>query len=398
MIDLFLQYAADHCMDEKLSAAIAGVLDSAGRGRADLVETAERAVQADPTSSFSFDAAGFATLRVGDESWQAGRFETPSIAELRQRVREPGGGGDRVRLWVLDGAGAATDIGGLQATAAPGTLFQAASQFNCLESPGPYVTPVVQYFRDNTQGPRASISAFPGTLLRHYAAPRNGDGRFVQTDADQVNLLDSVFGPEVAQVQSGYLMGRNVRDAAGLVAALTSNFESIRVGVHEGVQVVLGYDFEGSVDDSETRRIAQVDGGGRRIWRRRIERRRIRRGVSAVVAGGVSGDVARGRGASSAVGGVDADRGWSLRESGVVDLAGDSVGGCGGCALGFRRIGRGCERTESWGSFAAGANFGRGAGAWRGGVGLWADGIAGGVLVNGSGGCLMEGDCRSSGG
>jgi hypothetical protein len=245
-------------MDEKLSAAIAGVLDSAGRGRADLVETAERAVQADPTSSFSFDAAGFATLRVGDESWQAGRFETPSIAELRQRVREPGGGGDRVRLWVLDGAGAATDIGGLQATAAPGTLFQAASQFNCLESPGPYVTPVVQYFRDNTQGPRASISAFPGTLLRHYAAPRNGDGRFVQTDADQVNLLDSVFGPEVAQVQSGYLMGRNVRDAAGLVAALTSNFESIRVGVHEGVQVVLGYDFEGSVDDSETRRIAQV--------------------------------------------------------------------------------------------------------------------------------------------
>jgi hypothetical protein len=53
-------------------------------------------------------------------------------------------------------------------------------------------------------------------------------------------------------------MTHNVRDPAALVAALRERFESIRVGVHEGVQVVLGYDFEGSVADSEKRRIAQV--------------------------------------------------------------------------------------------------------------------------------------------
>jgi hypothetical protein len=149
-------------------------------------------------------------------------------------------------------------VGGLQATAPPGSLFQAASQFNCLESPGPYVTPVVQYFRDYTQGPRASISAFPGTLLRHYAAPGTHGKRFVQTEKKQLNLLADVLAPEVAQVQSGYLMAHNVRDPAALLAALTDRFESIRVGVHEGVQVVLGYDFEGAVDDSENRRIAQV--------------------------------------------------------------------------------------------------------------------------------------------
>jgi hypothetical protein len=63
----------------------------------------------------------------------------------------------------------ATDIGSLQATAGAGTLFPAASQFNCLESPGPYVVDVADYFHDQTQGPRASISAFPGTLPRHYA-------------------------------------------------------------------------------------------------------------------------------------------------------------------------------------------------------------------------------------
>jgi hypothetical protein len=53
-------------------------------------------------------------------------------------------------------------------------------------------------------------------------------------------------------------MAHNIRAPAALVAALTERFESIRVGVHEEVQVILGYDFEGSVADSEKRRIAQV--------------------------------------------------------------------------------------------------------------------------------------------
>src|SRR5947207_1295078 len=79
-------------------------------------------------------------------------------------------------------------------------------------APGQYVTPVVQYFHGHTQGPRASISAFPGTLLRHYAAPLDHGKRYVQTETKQINLLADVFGPEVAQVQSGYLMDRNVRD------------------------------------------------------------------------------------------------------------------------------------------------------------------------------------------
>ena len=94
--------------------------------------------------------------------------------------------------------------------------------------------------------------------MRHYAAPRSDGKRFVQTDADQLDLLADVFGPDVARVQNGYLMAQNVRDPVALVDALTARFESIRVGVHEGVQVILGYDFEGSVADSEQRRIAQV--------------------------------------------------------------------------------------------------------------------------------------------
>src|SRR5205823_7569820 len=142
-----------------------------------------------PGEAFSFDADGFATLEVEGHTWHAGRFDTPSIADLRRRAREAGPSGGRLRLWVLDGPGPATDVGGLQATAPPGSLFQVASQFNCLESPGPYITPVVQYFRDYTQGPRASISAFAATLLRHYAAPGAYGKRFVQTEQKQLDLL-----------------------------------------------------------------------------------------------------------------------------------------------------------------------------------------------------------------
>jgi hypothetical protein len=257
MIDLFLKYASDPSAAGELSAATSELLASAGKGNPDLVEKAELFVRAGPAKAFAFDEDGFATLRIEGHAWHAGRFGTPTIAELRRRAKGAAAGG-RLRLWVLDGAGAATDVGGLQATAPEATLFQAASQFNCLESPGPYVTPVTSYFRDPTQGPRASISAFPGTLLRHYAAPRSDGKRFVQTDDDQLDLLADAFGPEVARVQSGYLMGHNVRDPGALVAALEANFESIRIGVHEGVQVVLGHDFYGSVRDSERRRIAQV--------------------------------------------------------------------------------------------------------------------------------------------
>jgi hypothetical protein len=259
VIDLFLKYATDPTAGPELDAAMADLVGTAGRGHIDLVETAERAVRAaGPGDAFSFDPDGFATLEVEGHAWHAGRFETPSITELRERARKAGAGRGRLRLWALDGAGQATDVGGLQATAPQGTLFQAASQFNCLESPGPYVTPVAQYFHDYTQGPRASISAFPGTLLRHYAAPGAHGERFVQTAKRQLDLLADAFGPEVARVESGYLMAQNVRDPAGLVAALTTRFESIRVGVHEGVQVALGYDFAGSVNDSDNRRISQV--------------------------------------------------------------------------------------------------------------------------------------------
>ena len=49
-----------------------------------------------------------------------------------------------------------------------GAIFQAASQFNCLEMINPYITPedgITDYMKDNTQGPTVAMKAPAGTPL-----------------------------------------------------------------------------------------------------------------------------------------------------------------------------------------------------------------------------------------
>lgn len=167
-------------------------------------------------------------------------------------LRATGGTGN-LRLWVLNGAHPVTDIGALQASAPPGSLFQVASQFNCLESPGAYLVRVADYFYDPTQGPRASISAYPGTLLRHYRAPDGAGGHFVQSQSGpQINLLHAVQAP----VRSGYLTSQDVARPAEFAERLAQDFELLEVGVHEGVQVLLGGQWDGPVRPDT--RISQV--------------------------------------------------------------------------------------------------------------------------------------------
>lgn len=201
-----------------------------------------------------FDSSGLATLRASGATWSAGRFETPSIGELRARVGE---GSGEARLWVFEGASPATDIGALQATADGRPLFQVASQFNCLESPGPSVVPVSRYFSDPTQGPRAAISAFPGTLLRHYRVLGDHGRRFVQeTDGPQIDLLAEVFAPDRSPVRNGYLLADDV--SREVATALEERFDRIRIGVQDEASVLLGYNWDGAVQDAEQRRIAQT--------------------------------------------------------------------------------------------------------------------------------------------
>src|SRR5262245_51038998 len=170
------------------------VVASRGRGDRDQVARAEADVRADPARCIRFADDGHATVYAAGRAYAGGRFEVPALCGLRARAlatRERAGRPRAdLRLWILDGAGPVTDIGALQAPPPPRSLCQVASQFNCLESPGAFVTDVADYVHDPTQGPRASISAFPGTLVRHYAAPAADGGRFVQAnDRRQIDLL-----------------------------------------------------------------------------------------------------------------------------------------------------------------------------------------------------------------
>lgn len=185
-------------------------------------------------------------LQIGANSWQAGRFSCPNIGQLRRKCTPTKGA--KLQLFVLEGTASITDVGALQGLAPPKSLFQAASQFNCLESPGPWIVPVSNYLSDPTQGPRASISAFPGTLLRHYGATSPSGERFVQSNqGPQINLLHRVTLPQVAKVDSGYLMTHNISNPQTFSTLLQEHFDEIEVGFHQDVEVILGANWRGFV-------------------------------------------------------------------------------------------------------------------------------------------------------
>ncbi len=239
----------------ELEARALGTGEAAKEQVDSLLETIEREVGAAPEACFSFES-GTATLTAAGKSYAAGTFTTPTLGELRARLRSRPHGKGRLTLSALTGSHPLSDIGTLQATAAEGELFQVASQFDCLEAPDACVVPVRDYLHDYTQGPRASVSAFPGTFLRHYQAPADDGSRFVQTDARCLNLLKDVFDDGIARVHCGYLQASEVRDKVAFADALEQRFDLARVGVHDDIEVVFGHDWSGPVVGHK--RIAQV--------------------------------------------------------------------------------------------------------------------------------------------
>lgn len=247
-----------------LTAHLHAVSAPGPRGDLRLVAQVEAEVSAHPSDHIRFDPTGLATLEAAGRSFKAGRFGTPRLGALRWRAEEAkaalaGGAGGALRFFVLDGASPATDIGALQATAPAGSLFQVASQFNCLEAPDACITPVADYLHDPTQGPRASISAFPGTFVRHYSAPAAGGARFVQsTGGPQINLLEELCADGAAFVTSGYLMMHNIERRADFARALEDRFDEIHAGIHDEIEVVFGHDWSGPVPGAPGLTIAQA--------------------------------------------------------------------------------------------------------------------------------------------
>lgn len=138
-----------------------------------------------------------------------GRLETPTLGELRQRVKalqlQPG----KIKISQVVG-----NVQHLHADPQNAhALFQVASQFNLLEMVGPGVTPergIGGYEYDRTQGPACAIAAGAGTIYRNYFASVNG--RIGQTHDNQIDCIGDLgakLGNTQAQLwemKNGYLL------------------------------------------------------------------------------------------------------------------------------------------------------------------------------------------------
>ena len=126
------------------------------------------------------------TSHINGKVMACGRLETPSLAELRERVHTGGRGGGKISVREV-----VADVQALHADVSnDGSLFQVASQFNLLEMVSPNVTPehgVGIYENDHTQGPACAIAAGAGTIYRNYFAPVNG--QIGQSESNQIDCL-----------------------------------------------------------------------------------------------------------------------------------------------------------------------------------------------------------------
>ena len=118
-----------------------------------------------------------------------GALETPSLAELRQRIHSKKPPPGKITLREVIG-----DVQELHLNKSnAGVLFQVASQFNLLEMISPDVTPehgVDDYEYDLTQGPACAVAAGAGTIYRNYFAKVNG--KIGQSVANQIDCLADI--------------------------------------------------------------------------------------------------------------------------------------------------------------------------------------------------------------
>ena len=178
-----------------------------------------------------------------------GQLETPTLAELRERIRASGHqrGKLSVREVVVNVQHLHTDV------ANAGSLFQVASQFNLLEMVSPHVTPehgVGIYEHDRTQGPACAIAAGAGTIYRNYFA--NVNGQTGQSADNQIDCLADVGAAlgntenRLWEMRNGYALVSH----SGLVAIaqhLQASSESeldrlrqlLRIGIQWNTQVTL---------------------------------------------------------------------------------------------------------------------------------------------------------------
>ena len=141
---------------------------------------------------FTYDAKNgvLSSVDKPGTTWKAGTFTTPSLQELRTGATAQMQNPQKAASTVTYVTGDISILHGDPKYA--GAVFQAASQFNCLEFGNKTDIPelgVARWYHDHTQGPACAISCAPGTIVRTYFAH---GGTRAQAWNDQINTLDNV--------------------------------------------------------------------------------------------------------------------------------------------------------------------------------------------------------------
>eukprot|EP00727_Mastigamoeba_balamuthi_P007612 m51a1_g3471 hypothetical protein (410) ;mRNA; f:745988-747517 len=210
--------------------------------------------------------------KTGDR-YQAGRLSIATIGDLERVANSRAGGRARKAPCEVefvtgkDWEALATKVSVSAQQADPanaGAVFQAASNFNAVESVSDMLAPdtpgfTENYVYDRTQGPAASVSAGPAAIARVHAAfydPKTDPKAWRQTKAKQIELLGEL--KEYFPVQNGYVvltgkeraLPRDERERGALL-------RKVRIALHTDAQVTFG--------NSDSEYVMPVVGSGHHI-------------------------------------------------------------------------------------------------------------------------------------
>jgi hypothetical protein len=179
---------------------------------------------------------------VNGKEFVYGTLETPSLAELRNRVHS-----SEIHAEELSVREVIANVQHLHASESnAGSLFQVASQFNLLEMVSPDVTPehgVGGYEYDLTQGPACAIAAGAGTIYRSYFADVNGQkGQSVDNQIDCLIDIGKALGNtdnRLWEMRNGYALATEkglIEIANRLKSASESGIDELRRLLRIGIQ------------------------------------------------------------------------------------------------------------------------------------------------------------------
>ncbi|KHD08656.1 hypothetical protein PN36_10435 [Candidatus Thiomargarita nelsonii] len=184
---------------------------------------------------------------INGKEFICGLLETPSLAELQDRVAH----GHSGKISVREVIAGVQELHTEESNA--GSLFQVASQFNLLEMTSPNVTPeqgIDGYQYDWTQGPACAIAAGAGTIYRNYFASVNGKiGQSFNNQIDCLSDIGTVLGNKdnrLWTMKNGYalaskqgLMEINNRIKSSSESEIENLRKLLRIGIQWNTQVTI---------------------------------------------------------------------------------------------------------------------------------------------------------------